>query len=370
MVGSAAAIEASAQPAVDDWFDATSAAVWSTCCHLTAGDRRQTEQLFLETYIASPAADGRGSAPADPASLVLSAHRLYLADAPAPQRRGDFRTEVLEALTREQRVALHAIAVIGCAPIAFAPLIGSTEEAVLAEVAAANDALAGLHIDEPIADVFRRTELWLDDEARDRVRETLRLRSGEAVRGASSVGRQRRRREVYIAAAIAVVVVLAAGARWLTAGDPHGSLDALSAVGQTCTPVSVQWEPRPVVRDRTPWTTADGCAVPESVVNSKSIGEACGWKDVRIITLAARVEPSSDPGGTPLTYLYDPHGDVPGERTPWLHYLEPRTDVVDTGLRHDGERVYVSPKSDDAIYVLDDGVMSRWPLLPLAISCG
>src|SRR3954451_16762229 len=175
----AAPVQPLDQRHVDEWFDSTSSRVWSTCCHLAVGDRRQTETLFVETYVASPRPGRAGESPADAASLVLIAHRLFLANEPVLGGRDDSHSEALQVLTRDQLVALHASVVIGCSPTTVAALVGSTEHAVLAQIAAATAALARVHIGDPINDAFRRTELWLDDEARDRVRGALRASLGD-----------------------------------------------------------------------------------------------------------------------------------------------------------------------------------------------
>src|SRR4051794_20899377 len=104
----AAPVQRFDQRTVDEWFDATSSKVWSTCCHLTVGDRRQTETLFLETYVASARPERDGESSADAASLGLVAHRLFLADDPVRAGPDDSHMEVFDALTREQLVALHA----------------------------------------------------------------------------------------------------------------------------------------------------------------------------------------------------------------------------------------------------------------------
>jgi len=223
---------------------------------------------------------------------------------------------------------------------------------------------------EPIDVAFRRTELWLDDAARERVRYALRAPGAEPDALAPTASRRRLRRNVALGGAlIAVMVVVAVVAVGFTGNGTDGRReDAASLDPRPCSPPRSRWAPQAIVPDRAPWTTSEGCTVPASVISSETVGQACGWDDVRIISVDASVGASVDATGT-LTYLYDPHGEVPGERAPWLHYLEPRTDVIDTGLYHGGEHVYVSPNTDEAIYVVDDGVMSRWPIVPHVVSC-
>lgn len=110
------------------------------------------------------------------------------------------------------------------------------------------------------------------------------------------------------------------------------------------------------------WTDADGRAVPTTELSVMRGPEHCDWQDMTFLTLPG-------PGAGP-TFVRDPD---PGLRDYFADPYEPHTelpaDAVDSGFRHDGDRLWLAPDRS-RVYVgtaADD--VEAWPRTAQPLGC-
>ncbi len=223
------------------WFDRDGSAVFASLCRVTAGDRVFAADVLRQTFVELDRADrATDPEPIDRRQLLLTAHRVYLADRRADDyydddnlvrglvgdesewaldRWGQALT-ALRGLTSRERTALNLHLSDGIALADVAALLQQPEAEVTALIDSGQRALLVTGTHEPVLDVMRHAEVWLGDDERDDVRVALGAATQRAAPKTDSrtdEASRRRWRPTKGAALSAVVVgVLAAvGVRWV-----------------------------------------------------------------------------------------------------------------------------------------------------------
>ncbi len=205
-------------------FEHTAARVFTSVSHLTVGDRAASEQLLLDTYLALQlAAEHLHPHEVTVEWLLATAHQLYLrraGDQPnvaAQHLQGDddwTRTrwgpsvDALGELTALERTALNLHNVEGFTQAETAKCVGLIEADTAPVLLAARQRLADSPDAEPLAEMFRRTEIWLDDASREQVLQALHDHQDSDPRTGTAVRHARVVKGVAIAAAVTIVAII------------------------------------------------------------------------------------------------------------------------------------------------------------------
>ncbi len=208
-------------------FDATGAAVFTTTCHLAAGDLRAAEALLTDTYREFAREPAVGT---DIGAMRCLAHRVALQS--ATDRAPSTASNPLAKLPMRERVAISLSSIEGQPADVVATVLHLSEDDARVVTQRALLTLADLAPGEQVDVLVRATETWFDDSTRERVRESLAQPAPSAppvpaaanatTSTSTSTNAQRRRtrsrsaigRRVAIIGATAAV--LAAGFAWVS----------------------------------------------------------------------------------------------------------------------------------------------------------
>lgn len=119
------------------------------------------------------------------------------------------------------------------------------------------------------------------------------------------------------------------------------------------------------------WQTSDGCDVRLDVLMTRQGEDACGGEDVADVLMAWPLGSTEKEPGYRI-YVKDPTGVFNDHRT--MELYEEDTELPeparDTGLRQEDLQLWMVPREDDFIYLVDGDRAERWPLDESPAGCG
>lgn len=119
------------------------------------------------------------------------------------------------------------------------------------------------------------------------------------------------------------------------------------------------------------WKTADDCLVRIDVISDRQGPEHCGFEDARVIITAIPFGGRMVDDRNAAVYVRDPTNVFEDAGTAQALELDVTlpASAVDTGLRQDGDALWLDPADRSAIYLVTDAVVERWPLDPQPAGC-
>lgn len=113
------------------------------------------------------------------------------------------------------------------------------------------------------------------------------------------------------------------------------------------------------------WTDVDGRIVPTRQLEVVRGPEHCSWQDMTFLSLGRWGEQ------TP-TFVRDPQPD-PELREylaePYQPHISLPRDAVDSGFRHDGDRLWLAPDRSRAYVGTDPDDVEMWPCMVEQLAC-
>ena len=198
--------------------------MFRSLCHLTLGSRALAEDLLMDTF--RQLRDGPTvAATAARARLIGIAHQRYLEAAgttTTASKGAASKGDDVRNLTPLERTALHLREVEGFSFAEVGRCIGCEERAAWSLVERVGATLAGSQISNDL----RSSEIWLGDEARERVQKMLVLPPEEKSEPRPRAAHRKR------LAALGVVVIAIAGATWTVT---HTDNDTVPLAASTTT---------------------------------------------------------------------------------------------------------------------------------------
>lgn len=225
-------------------FDTTATTVFAHLCHLTGGDRQRAETLLLTVFtnVARSVRANAGPVDIDEIGLVVLAHQTFLQD-PHHSAGPSATLSILPPLS-VTLLNLHYVAELSAATVAtMFQQPGEVMGEALRSAEAAFKAAAGAHGGSlSVSREFLRTEHWLDDVTRNRVRSAINRvgHAGPATRRAPQALSRRARIGMLAVSAIvgASIVGAMAWQRNLAAHQVQPQPTSLPAVSFDTLPAS------------------------------------------------------------------------------------------------------------------------------------
>ena len=110
------------------------------------------------------------------------------------------------------------------------------------------------------------------------------------------------------------------------------------------------------------WTDADGRPVPTTELTVMSGPEHCGWEDMTFLSLGRT---DRQP-----TFVRDPDPELGGYVTePYQGHAQLPDDAVDTGLRHEDDRLWLAPDRSRAYVGATPDDVEVWPRTVQQLGC-
>lgn len=130
------------------------------------------------------------------------------------------------------------------------------------------------------------------------------------------------------------------------------------------TPIDVAGEPpwRQFADYRT-WTDQFGCLVRIDVLAERPGPDHCGWEDTRVLITGESLGTIYRDTTDSIEYVRDPNGlyGVPELAAGFAVLDDLPADAIDSGYRSGDRELWLSAADPGAIYILDRGVVERWP---------